>query len=146
MFADTLDLGIGVDLVSVLELSAMLDASDSTFRDMCWTAAEQEACHGSVERLAARWAAKEAVMKALGHGIGEIDPLDIEVVGAEGERPSIDLHGSAERFALALGPTDWALSMSHESDFAIAFVVARRRVDDGQFQSPIPTTREGVGE
>jgi len=146
-FIETADLCIGVDLVNVPELSAMLDASAATFRDMCWTAAEQEICQGSAERLAARWAAKEAVMKALGHGIGEIDPLDVEIVGKEGQRPCIRLRGAAERFAAALGRTDWALSMSHESDLAIAFVVARRQSDDGtQHLRPIPTTRERAGK
>lgn len=107
----------------------MLQTSGSNFLDSCWTGAEQEYCNGSVPRLAARWAAKEATMKALGQGIGDIDPVDIEVVGEEGRAPRLCLHGAAQRRAYEIGVDDLALSMSHESDLAVAFVVAYANPD-----------------
>lgn len=119
-----LHLHAGVDLVSITELAAMLETSGPTFVDSCWTAAEQQYCGGSVPRLAARWAAKEATMKALGQGLGDVDPVDIEVLAEEGRPPRLRLHGTAQRRAEEIGLRDLALSLSHESGLAIAFVVA----------------------
>lgn len=118
------DVGVGVDMVSVHELADMIEASGSSFIDACWTPVEQTYCAGSVRRLAARWAAKEATMKALGHGIGEVDPLDIEVVSIEGEMPTLRLYGSASAHAHNLHISHFALSLTYEGDFALAFVVA----------------------
>ncbi len=117
--------GVGVDLVSIDQMTAMLEASGQPYRDQCWTADEQAYCGGSAARYAARWAVKEAAMKALGHGIGEIDPVDIEVVAIEGQRPVLRLSGTARAFADAAG-VELAVSMSHEGDIATAFVVATR--------------------
>lgn len=64
-------------------------------------------------------------MKALGHGIGEVDPLDIEVLSVEGQRPTLRLSGTASAFAHEAG-VSLALSMSHEGDIATALVVATR--------------------
>jgi holo-[acyl-carrier protein] synthase len=117
-------LGVGVDVVDIRELADMVEASGPSFVDMCWTPAEQASCEGSIPRLAARWAAKEAAMKALGHGIGEVDPIDIEVVSAEGEPPSLQLYGSAAALARTLRVNHLAVSITHEANVAIAFVVA----------------------
>jgi holo-[acyl-carrier protein] synthase len=124
-----LKLSVGVDLVNIPELASMLQASGPNFIDSCWTTAEQAYCSGSVPRLAARWAAKEATMKALGQGIGDVDPIDIEVVAEEGQAPHLRLHRTAQRRAHQIGVDDLALSMSHESDLAIAFVVAYTNLD-----------------
>jgi holo-[acyl-carrier protein] synthase len=122
-------LRVGVDLVNIPEVARMLQTSGPTFLDSCWTPAEQEYCSGSAPRLAARWAAKEATMKALGQGIGDVDPIDIEVVAEEGQTPHLRLHGTAQQRAREIGVNDLALSMSHESDLAIAFVVADTKMD-----------------
>lgn len=116
---------VGVDLVSITQMTAMLEASGQPYRDQCWTADEQAYCGDSAARYAVRWAAKEAAMKALGHGIGEIDPIDIEVVAAEGQRPVLRLSGRARAFADAAS-VELVVSMSHEGDIATAFVVATR--------------------
>lgn len=122
--------GVGVDLVSIRELQVMLTTGGAAFQELCWTAEELNDCDGSTPRLAARWAAKEAAMKALGRGIGEIAPTDIEVTGLEGHPPSLRLRGSALAMAQEQ-QVDLALSMSHEQDLAIAFVVATPRVMGG---------------
>jgi holo-[acyl-carrier protein] synthase len=119
-----IQLHAGVDLVHVDKVGAMLSSSGQEFSDLCWTTAEQDYCNGSVERLAARWAAKEATMKALGIGIGDVAPTDVEVVAIEGHAPELSLHGNAQARAAALGITNWSLSLTHENGWALAFVVA----------------------
>lgn len=111
-------------MVSIRELADMIETSGPTFVDSCWTRSEQAYCAGSTARLAARWAAKEATMKALGHGIGEVDPVDIEVHAVEGEAPDLRLHGTAAARARKVGVNHLALSLTHEADFALAFVAA----------------------
>ncbi|MGK2875388.1 MAG: holo-ACP synthase [Nocardioides sp.] len=115
----------GVDMVSISQMASMLDSSGQTYRDLCWSPAEQAYCRDSAARYATRWAAKEAVMKALGHGIGEVDPLDIEVIASEGQRPLLRLSGTADAFARQAG-VSLSLSISHEGDLATAFVIATR--------------------
>lgn len=114
---------VGVDMVDITDMAAMLEASGQPYRDLCWTSQEQAYCGNSAARYAVRWAAKEAVMKALGHGIGEVDPVDIEVVSVEGQRPVLRLAGAARVFAEAAA-LELSLSMSHEGDVAVAFVIA----------------------
>jgi holo-[acyl-carrier protein] synthase len=116
---------VGIDMVSITEMASMLEVSGQPYRDLCWSVAEQAYCGESAARYAVRWAAKEAAMKALGHGIGEIDPLDIEVVAVEGQRPTLRLSGTASARAEEAG-VSLALSMSHEADLATAFVVATK--------------------
>lgn len=63
-------------------------------------------------------------MKALGHGIGEVDPLDIEVRAIEGQAPELHLHREAAAMSAARGFDSLALSLSYDADYAVAFVVA----------------------
>lgn len=112
----------GVDLVDCARIARMLE-EDRTFLDLAFTKAEQEDCQADPARLGARWAAKEAAMKALGQGIGTIAPLDIGVRRDENGAPMMELSGSAEARAKELGITDWSVALSHESGFAVAFVV-----------------------
>lgn len=118
--------GVGVDIVRISTVATMLSTGGSSFQRLCWTPSELAHCGGSASRLAARWAAKEAAMKALGRGLGDIDPTDIEVTSVEGQRPALRLRGAARAFARAQH-VELALSMSHEDDMAIAFVVAAPR-------------------
>jgi holo-[acyl-carrier protein] synthase len=123
-------LGVGVDMVDTADLAEMIESSGPSFINLCWTPSEQAFCSGSIPRLAARWAAKEATMKALGRGIGEVDPIDIEVVSIEGEPPFLQVHGSAEAIARERRVSRLALSLTHEGTFAVAFVVALGEVVD----------------
>lgn len=115
---------IGVDMVNLSSLATMIETSGASFLDACWTESEQAHCNGSTERLATRWAAKEATMKAIGHGIGEIDPVDIEVVGIDGKAPELRLHGTALAYAEKAGLRQFTVSLCHEGDLAIAYVLA----------------------
>jgi len=114
----------GVDLVDIGRVRRLVEAGGRAFLDETWTEAEQAYCAGNSERLAARWGAKEAVMKALGAGFPDIEHLDIEVVSAQGEAPHLCLSGDAAEYASTLRLTEWSLSLSHEMGLALAFVVA----------------------
>jgi holo-[acyl-carrier protein] synthase len=76
------------------------------------------------ERLAVRFAAKEAVMKALGVGLGGIDLRDVEVVRADSGEPSLVITGRAAELAAARGVARWHLSLTHTERSATAFVIA----------------------
>lgn len=118
-------IGVGVDLVDVAALRQLLNTGGDSFASAAWTAAEREDAQGDPERLAARWAGKEAAMKALGSGLGEVSPLDIEVVTDEASgAPHLCLHDSAAKRAAAAGVSGWHVSVAHEGAWAVGFVVA----------------------
>lgn len=116
-------LRVGVDLAVLGRLQAMID-DDHAFLATAWTPRELAYAAGDVSRLAGRWAGKEAVMKALGKGIGRISPLDIEILDDEDGAPSLTLTGSAQERANELEIVHWAISLSHEGGIAIAFAIA----------------------
>jgi len=118
---------VGVDLVDIPRLQAILDRYGDRFRSRIYTPLELQLCRGRVPELAARFAAKEAVSKALGVGIfarGGVGWRDVEVLCDRRGRPLVYLHGAARARADELGLTEWAISLSHERDVAAAFVVA----------------------
>lgn len=112
--------GIGVDLTDIRRVQRYVDASPS-FLAMSWTDREQEQCAGRVDRLASRWAAKEAVMKALGTGLGRTSPDDIEILTDDTGRPAVHLLGDT---AAAYADTDVKVSMTHEGPWAMAVAIA----------------------
>jgi holo-[acyl-carrier protein] synthase len=114
----------GVDLIEIRRIQTALDRHGRRFLQRVYTDREI-ACYGErVASLAARWAAKEAVAKALGLGIGVIRWRDIEILNGENGAPVLRLHGAAAARAAELGLTTWSLSLSHTHDLAVAFVVA----------------------
>ena len=121
----------GVDLVDVTELTRMIELTGDAFLESSWTSAERLYCAGRVDQLASRWAAKEAAMKMLGQGVGQISPLEIEVAAAEGERPRLLLRGTADSRARQLGLDMWSVSLTHAGQWALAFVVGMGSADDG---------------
>lgn len=112
----------GVDLVDCTRIARMLE-EDSTFLNLAFTEAEQVECGGDAKRLGVKWAAKEATMKALGRGIGQVAPRDVEVGHDDHGAPTIALTGSAHARASELALTQWSVSLSHEGGFAVAFVI-----------------------
>ena len=113
----------GVDMVDIGKLASMIEISADAFLESSWTAQERRYCGDRIDRLAARWAAKEATMKALGGGLGAISPLEVEVTAVEGQMPELALSGNAASRAAGLGIETWSLSLTHEDPLAIAFVV-----------------------
>jgi len=121
-------LAVGVDLVEVSRVEASATRYGPRFYDRVFTPQEQAYCAGHAARLAGRFAIKEAVGKALGTGIGDVRWTDIEVVCDARGRPTLVLHDAAQRLAVELGLSDWAISLSHTETHAIGFVVALRSI------------------
>lgn len=119
---------VGIDAVDIGRMGRMLALSPGRFAKLAWTDAEREYCNGRNERYATRWAAKEAVMKALGMGFASLNPLDIEVVSVEDEIPAVRLHGAAAREAERQHIESWSVSLTHENHLALAIVAGSRRV------------------
>jgi holo-[acyl-carrier protein] synthase len=117
----------GVDLIEIGRFQAVLHRHGERFLNRVFTPLERERYTDRMGSLAARWAAKEAVAKALGTGIGAIGWKDIEILGDEDGAPVLHLAGPAAARAAALGLTAWSVSLSHTHEHAIAFVVADER-------------------
>lgn len=121
-------IGHGVDIVETARIKQMLGDHPERFLERCFTPGEQEDSKSSrrhLEHLAARFAAKEAALKALGTGWSQgIGWTDIEVVRADSGKPSLKITGRAAEIAAELGITVWHLSMSHVAATAIASVIA----------------------
>jgi holo-[acyl-carrier protein] synthase len=117
-------LATGVDLIEIHRLQRAIDRYGERFLQRIFTAEEVALTAGRIESLAGRFAAKEAVAKALGCGLGEIAWKEIEILRGEKGEPRLVLHGAAALKARTLGLASWSLSVSHSREFALAFVVA----------------------
>ncbi|MFI6394748.1 holo-ACP synthase [Nonomuraea sp. NPDC050547] len=113
-------LGIGVDVVDVKRFAAALERTPG-LRGRLFT--EDERKGRAVHSLAARFAAKEAVAKALGAPPG-LGHLEAEVVCDENGRPELRVRGKAAEVAYGLGVKRWHLSLSHDAGVAMAYVIA----------------------
>ena len=117
----------GVDIVEIERVARAVTSHGGRFLARVFTEDELTYCCGDARRLAARFAAKEAIAKALGTGIwrDDITWTDLEVVrDAESGAPQVRLHNAAEKRAQTLALAEWSLSMSHSQVYAVAFVVA----------------------
>jgi holo-[acyl-carrier protein] synthase len=119
--------GTGVDITEVDRIEAVVKRFGDRFLKRVFTPAEIRYCMGkpnAAERLAARFAAKEAGMKAIGTGLRHgITWQDVEVLRLPGQRPVLQFHGKAAEFAARLGCKRTHLSLSHTADQAIAHVI-----------------------
>jgi holo-[acyl-carrier protein] synthase len=122
--------GVGVDLIEVPRMQRALEnpKTGPRFRDRVYTENEIEYCEGrgrKYESYAARFAAKEAVMKAFGVGWGsKVAWMDVEVVSMLSGKPELQLHNNASDYARELGVKRLFLSLSHTKGYAIAVVTA----------------------
>lgn len=117
----------GVDLIEISRLRAAVERHGARFTARIFTARELALCQGRMESLAARFAAKEAVAKALGTGIWRqaITWTDVEILRDDDSgAPLLYLHGAAATRAQTAGLTEWSISLSHDRERAIALVVA----------------------
>jgi len=120
-------LAVGVDMVEISRIASAVERWGERFLRRIYTPQEIAHCRDRVPELAARFAAKEAVSKALGVGIWwreGIDWKDVEVRSNPLGKPEVFLHGRAVDLARALGLDHWAVSLSHTGEHAIAMVVA----------------------
>ncbi len=117
---------VGVDMVEIDRIAAAVTRWGDRFLQRVYTPGEIAFCRGRAERLAARFAAKEAAMKALGTGRRGVGWREVEVAREPGQAPRILLHGRASRRAEFLGLDGLAVSLSHSRAYAIASVVGNR--------------------
>jgi holo-[acyl-carrier protein] synthase len=119
--------GTGIDIVEVARVAAAIERFGDHFLRRIFTPNEIRYCESKAnraERYAARFAAKEAALKAIGTGWrGGVSWQDVEVGREPGGRPTLAFAGMAAKFAAALGATRCSLSLSHTAGHAIAQVI-----------------------
>lgn len=118
-------LSVGVDLIETRRVARALERWGDRFLAHVYTAAEIQYSRGHVPELAARFAAKEAISKALGTGLRGVTWREMEVLADPRGKPLVRLHGRARKRANDLGLDEFSVSLSHSREYAIAFVVAR---------------------
>jgi holo-[acyl-carrier protein] synthase len=127
---------LGIDIIKVDRIRASLERFGERFSNRVLTPAEQRYVRMRPETFAGRWAAKEAVSKVLGLGVRGIGWRDIEVERLPTGQPSVRLHGRAAARAGQLGMERIALSISHESDYAVAIAFGIRTAG-GRYVFPL---------
>ena len=120
---------IGIDLIDIDRIHAVLGKHPDRFRLRVLTDREQRYCGRKVERIAGRWAAKEAISKVLGLGVRGVGWREIEILPNYAGAPQVTLHERAARRAEALDLEEVTVSISHERRMAVAVAVAHRRHD-----------------
>ena len=113
----------GTDIIEIARIGKVLNKYGPRFLNRIYTEGEQKYCKGRAPQLASRFAAKEAVMKALGSGVRGVGWKDIEIKRERGGPPYIELHGRAQTRASKMDLSDISISLSHSNDFAIATVI-----------------------
>lgn len=114
----------GIDTIEVSRLGDIQPAIRKRFISRVFTSREIAQARDRSDALTGLFAAKEAVSKALGTGIGYVRWQDIEILHLPTGQPIVHLHGHAEQVATQLGLTTWSVSISHDRTKAIAVAVA----------------------
>jgi holo-[acyl-carrier protein] synthase len=127
---------LGIDIIKVDRIRASIERFGERFAKRVLTISEQRYVRMRPETFAGRWAAKEAVSKVLGLGVRGIGWKDIEVERLPTGQPSVRLHGRAAARAEQLGMERIALSISHESDYAVAIAFGIRTTG-GRYVFPL---------
>ena len=113
---------IGVDIIEIGRIDRAIARWNDSFLKRIYTRAELES-HHNVPSLAARFAAKEAVMKALGTGTRGTNWRDIEILANGDGAPAVILHGRALERSKEIGIARFYISLSHSREYAVAFVI-----------------------
>jgi holo-[acyl-carrier protein] synthase len=114
----------GIDLIEISRIESLNPAIRERFLQRVYTAEELTDSRGLSASLAGRFAAKEAVVKALGCGIGRVAWKEIEIRRGNQGEPMLELHGNARQIADEQGLETWSLSISHSREYAVAVAVA----------------------
>ncbi|HEX9029732.1 MAG TPA: holo-ACP synthase [Anaerolineales bacterium] len=114
----------GIDLIEIERIESTILRYGRQFLERIYTSQELEEVGSHPASLAARFAAKEAVAKALGTGIGAVGWLEIEIRRDPSGQPILFLYGAAAELAATHGWSHWSVSLSHTHSHAIAMVVA----------------------
>ena len=118
---------VGIDIIEIERVEAALGRFGERFLRRVYTEEESAFCRGRVHELAARFAAKEAVMKALGTGAKGVAWREIEVLPNHRGKPLVYLYGRAKERAERIGLHGLDVSLSHSREYAVAFVVGQSR-------------------
>jgi holo-[acyl-carrier protein] synthase len=114
----------GIDLIEIARLGTIQPRIFERFLTRVYTPRELEEARKLLPTLAGKFAAKEAVSKALGSGIGQVHWQDIEILHGDQGEPILILHGAALALSTQLGLTTWSISISHSQAYAVAMAVA----------------------
>ncbi len=114
----------GIDIIEISRLAEIKPAIRDRFIERVYTPSEIEQAQNRNEALSGLFAAKEAVSKALGTGIGYVNWREIEILHLETGQPVLNLYGNAKIVADQQGLTEWSVSISHDRNKAIALAVA----------------------
>src|SRR3970040_1864148 len=117
---------IGIDLIDIDRIHAVLGRFPDRFRLRVLTEHEQLYCGHRVERIAGRWAAKEAISKVLGLGVRGVGWREIEILPNRAGAPQVTLHARAKARSEALGLEDVSVTISHERHMGVAVAGAPR--------------------
>ena len=119
-----MNLRSGIDTIEISRLDEVKPEIRKRFIQRVFTLKEIEQARDRTDVLSGLFAAKEAVSKALGTGIGYVHWRDIEIIHLTTGQPTVALHGNAKIVADKLGLTTWSVSISHDRNKAIALAVA----------------------
>lgn len=137
---DSKTVGLGVDIVDITRMRDILDKTPN-FIEHTYTSAEAEYCQKSsrfVEHYATHFAAKEAVLKALGCGFSEgVSPKDVEVLHDDKGKPYVELHGRVKGIAEELKIKDLPISLSFTNTEAVGFAIAL--TEESAFENEVLT-------
>ena len=126
----------GIDLVDFPRIEEMVNRHGKRFLNKVFTATEQayaEANKNGIEKLAGRFAAKEAILKLIGTGWrGKIAWTDIEIINNPAGQPEVTLSGEVKKIAEKLGVGHISVSITHTANFAICSAVALTKSDEGE--------------
>jgi holo-[acyl-carrier protein] synthase len=114
---------VGVDIIEIARIERAIARWGERFLRRIYTEREIEFCQNRVTALAARFAAKEATMKALGAGTEEVGWQEVETITSPGGQPVVNLHGRSQSRAEEIGLKGLAISLSHTREYAIASVI-----------------------
>lgn len=117
---------VGFDAVHIPTWRRCLEVGGDALLRRTYTAAEVAFCRTEIDRLAARFAAKEAILKVLGTGLTGVGMNEVEVVTEPSGRPGVRLHCNAQSIAESLRLRDFQLSLCHEVEYAFAIATARQ--------------------
>jgi len=119
----TRNIAVGVDIIEIDRIEQATITLREAFLKRVYTQAELELSDNQPPSLAVRFAAKEAVMKALGTGVRGVGWRDIEILDNDRGAPFIQLHGKARDKAKEIGLSQFSVSLSHSKQYAVAMVV-----------------------
>ena len=118
---------IGIDIIEIARIEKAIARWRESFLHRVYTEPELKLCHNKPSSLAARFAGKEAVIKALGTQSKGISWKEIEILSDPSGKPLVHLYGKAQNQAGSLGLNNFAISLSHSKEYAIACVAGETR-------------------